>query len=710
MKILYYTWNEIIKTDVIQTFIKMGYEVSFFEYELKSYIKDVEFLERLESELNRANQFEKGYDFIFSCNFIPLISKIALRNKTPYVCWIYDSPCMTMYSEMVFNPYNYMFHFDLSEVERVKKLGVSHIYHLPLAVNIERVNNVIKQATTVSWKYVNNGVAFMGNLYNDEVDFIESIAGLPDYEKGYMKSLELAQLTMPGTDLIEELFDDYYNQRLNRYVSFSKEKEFFIKDTELALNMIKKNISSMERIKMLEILSSKCDVTLYSDSKKQCLPAVRKRGYIDYMKEMPVMFANSKVNLNITLRNIKKGNFLMNILIFEYNNFGTEDVKECLEKKGYKYTVVETDEYRNRVSPEFDRLFEEKFSEGINGEKYDCVFTFNYSPVISNNCKARNVPYIALVYDSPQVLLYSYTIINTCNYVFIFDKTQYMELKKEGINTVYYVPLAVNTDRMKRMSAAQEQNRSRFTEVYGGDIAFVGAMYNEKHNLYDKLDGISDFTRGYLDSVMNAQRKVYGHFFLEEVLNGEILKDMLNSLPLEPNNDGVETIQYLYADYFLARKMANDDRTEIMSRLGRDFGKEYMVNLFTFNETPMLLNVNNRGPVDYYNDMPYIFNNTRINLNITLRSIKSGIPLRGMDVMGAGGFLMSNYQADYYDWFVPGEDMVMYESVDDLSDKCRYYLSHDNERKQIAANGYGKISEFHTYDVRFKEMFDVVFN
>lgn len=54
--------------------------------------------------------------------------------------------------------------------------------------------------------------------------FIESIAGLPDYEKGYMKSLELAQLTMPGTDLIEELFDDYYNQRLNRYVSFSKEK------------------------------------------------------------------------------------------------------------------------------------------------------------------------------------------------------------------------------------------------------------------------------------------------------------------------------------------------------------------------------------------------------------------------------------------------------------------------------------------------------
>lgn len=43
----------------------MGYEVSSFEYELKSYIKDVEFLERLESELNRANQSGKDMILFF---------------------------------------------------------------------------------------------------------------------------------------------------------------------------------------------------------------------------------------------------------------------------------------------------------------------------------------------------------------------------------------------------------------------------------------------------------------------------------------------------------------------------------------------------------------------------------------------------------------------------------------------------------------------
>lgn len=132
--------------------------------------------------------------------------------------------------------------------------------------------------------------------------------------------------------------------------------------------------------------------------------------------------------------------------------------------------------YREDVSIEFDELFNTEFDKGCNGEKYDCVFTFNYSPVISNNCNKRNIPYIAFVYDNPQVLLYSYTIINKCNYVFIFDKVQYQEFKSVGINTVYYVPLAVNTDRLKRITSNVDE---RDKNVLSCDISFVGSMYDE---------------------------------------------------------------------------------------------------------------------------------------------------------------------------------------------------------------------------------------
>ena len=78
--------------------------------------------------------------------------------------------------------------------------------------------------------------------------------------------------------------------------------------------------------------------------------------------------------------------------------------------------------------------------------------------------------------------------------------------------------------------------------------------------------------------------------------------------------------------------------------------------------------------------------------------------------MGCGGFLLSNYQEDFYEYFTPGQDMVLYDSKDDLINKCSYYLTHENERKQIAANGLGKIEENHTYDVRLNAMFNIIFN
>lgn len=324
----------------------------------------------------------------------------------------------------------------------------------------------------------------------------------------------------------------------------------------------------------------------------------------------------------------------MNILIFEYHNFGIEDVKECFEKNGHKYKVKETVLYREDVSIEFDELFNTEFDKGCNGEKYDCVFTFNYSPVISNNCNKRNIPY----------------------------------------------------------------------------IAFVGSMYDEKHNFFNRLESISDYTRGYLDAVIKAQSNVYGHFFLEDMLTDCILDDMYKACPVKTSSTGVETIQYLYANYFLARKLASYDRKEALKTLGKEFGSQYKVNLYTKCSGRNINGVNIKEPVDYYEQMPIVFNNSRINLNITLRSIKSGIPLRAMDICGAGGFLLSNYQADFYDVFVPGEDIVLYESLDDMIEKCKYYIKHEKERQQIADNGYGKIVSGHTYDIRFKEIFNIVFN
>lgn len=380
--------------------------------------------------------------------------------------------------------------------------------------------------------------------------------------------------------------------------------------------------------------------------------------------------------------------------MFNWNVFGKEDIIECYNKLGYNVVSVDTNKIMDRTNSEFDTLFDSYMKE-----KYDYVFSINYFPIVSNNCKKHNIKYISVVYDSPLVSLYSYSILNDCNYIFIFDSSLYNEFKNGGINTVYYMPLAVNIDRLDNMTCSEDA-----AEKLKCDVSFLGSMYDEKYNFFDRLNNLSEYTKGYLDGIMQAQLKVYGYYFIDELLTGDILKELEEKMPYTHNKDGIETPNYIYSNYFIARKLAELERKNILSCVSEKF----KTNLYTHNATPYLPKINNMGSVDYYNVMPFVFRYSKINLNITLRSIKSGMPLSAIDIMGAGGFLLTNYQEDFLIDFIPGEDFVFYESEEDCINKCRYYLEHDDERRTIAQNGYRKVKEKYNYILRLKQIMDIV--
>ena len=76
------------------------------------------------------------------------------------------------------------------------------------------------------------------------------------------------------------------------------------------------------------------------------------------------------------------------------------------------------------------------------------------------------------------------------------------------------MPLAVNTARLDRMPM-----NTGVHQVFDSDVSFVGSMYNEKGNFYERLENISPYVKGYLDAVINAQQHIYGANFLEDVLS-----------------------------------------------------------------------------------------------------------------------------------------------------------------------------------------------
>ena len=91
-----------------------------------------------------------------------------------------------------------------------------------------------------------------------------------------------------------------------------------------------------------------------------------------------------------------------------------------------------------------------------------------------------------------------------------------------------------------------------------------------------------------------------------------------------------------------------------------------------------------------------------------MRPIQTGLSLRVYDVLGCGGFLITNYQSEIPTLFEVDKDLVVYESLSDLKEKCSYYLTHDEERKIIASNGQKKIRDYHNVRMRIKTMIELL--
>ncbi len=384
----------------------------------------------------------------------------------------------------------------------------------------------------------------------------------------------------------------------------------------------------------------------------------------------------------------------MKILFIDWESYGNQDIKEAFLSEGH--CVVDfsfTFDGKLRHNPETElRLY-----SVLHQEVPDAVFSFNYFPVISKVCQSEGIRYIAWVYDSPAILLYSCTIVNPCNTIYVFDKEVYLEFHCGGIQTVHYMPMAVNVERLDRISEESLCNPS-----YSCDVSFVGSLYTERWNFYDQMTGLRDYARGYLDALMAAQMKVQGYNFIQEVL-APVMGDLQKAFPMSRNEDGVESMEWFYAQYLINRKITSLERADLLTSVAGAYG----LDLFTYDPDFSAPGLRNHGGVDYDYEMPKVFRDSKINLNISLRSIKSGIPLRAFDIMGSGGFLLSSFQADFLDFFVPGEDFVFYESKEDLLQKIGYYLEHEEERRDIAQNGHDKVSAEHTYRHRVREMLDL---
>jgi len=364
----------------------------------------------------------------------------------------------------------------------------------------------------------------------------------------------------------------------------------------------------------------------------------------------------------------------MKLLFFEWNAFMQNDIEKILRQLPQIELTCISYEFKN---VDEDPLFMERFPGELLKEKYDLVFSVNFFPLVSDVCTAYGITYVSWVYDSPMNVRKISSYNNPVNRIYVFDGGLYDELKKTGVNTVFHKPLGVDTKKILTLDEDDEQGRLR------ADISFVGRLYSSE---FDYMTGpLTQKQKKELEELINAQTFNYKQYLIADFLTGDYMTELNNIYKTASGNPDYSVSRAEF-EFLMASEVTRRERLAALKALG----EKYPVTLYSYDSLPQ---VQNKGVVNYYTEMPKVFKNSKINLNITLKIIKTGMPLRVMDIFGAGGFLLSNYQKELADFYENKKEVVMYDNLNELCELAGYYLSNDAERKAIAAAGRKRTGE-----------------
>lgn len=386
----------------------------------------------------------------------------------------------------------------------------------------------------------------------------------------------------------------------------------------------------------------------------------------------------------------------MRILFCQWDSICEEDMEQALRELQLDLYIWKQD-----ISHvDYDTKYMNMFIQKVLEQPVDYVFTVNFVPIIARACQILKVRYISWTVDSPLFQLNSSALSSPYNRIFLFDYRMYEQYYPKAPANIYYLPLAGNPDKYDTVINTMTTEEA---QRYGHDVCFVGSLYTEKCP-YNKVENIPPRLDGYVHGMIMAQHMVGSTNILYESMSKECEEFFNDIVKVEDLGDYDMDYKEVIANHYLGIKCSEVERKRFLFLLSQEFDTY----LYTLSDTKEIPGVHNMGPADSRTMMPKIFRQSRINLNMTARTIRTGLSQRVFDVMAAGGFLLTNRQLEVTEYFQDGVELVTFETEEELMEKVRYYLEHEDERQAVARAGYEAVRREHTFVIRFQQMFGML--
>lgn len=365
------------------------------------------------------------------------------------------------------------------------------------------------------------------------------------------------------------------------------------------------------------------------------------------------------------------------ILLLESGYFTVAECKNGLEQLGHKVFMLPLgDDFIKRLLLLLVEV------------KPDFLLTINHlgfdvEGKLTTLLTELELPFASWFVDSPTYILYKddRQVSDFCS-LFSWERSYLARMEEIGFESPEFLPLATDPDTF-RPAAFPAPPRFR------ADIAFVGNSMTDANCKWEKKippGTMRKFSSLALASQFAERRKP--------------MREILRELGAD-----AEAAGFIDIEAALVWKATQEYRQQLARRL-------LPLGLMIYGDSgweKLLPGCERLRPaVDYYRELPMVYNFTTINVNATSFQMNSAVNQRVFDCAACGGFLLTDHQADMHLFFEPGKDAVCFESMEEAVGLAGYYLNHEKEREMVAHSARKRVLSEHTYDRRMAALVSVM--
>ena len=246
------------------------------------------------------------------------------------------------------------------------------------------------------------------------------------------------------------------------------------------------------------------------------------------------------------------------------------------------------------------------------------------------------------------------------------------------------------------------------SKVWGLNYPDFDMSFSEIEKWADVIFLIENYTSNWLpiNEISNSKKlKIFwsidSHCVLEKhkqicrILNIDILLNSTESYI--PKFDGLVKKSYWFPNSYPDEVIFPKDieKTTDVGFCGNDRPEIHYLDKFKIKKDLFVIG----------DDMVNAINSYKIHFN---KNIADDINYRTFETTGCGTFLLTNYTPGLEKLFDIGKEIVVYNDLNDLDNKVKYYLENEEEREKIAKAGYERSKKDHTYFERSKKLIQII--